>query len=192
MRSSCCAGWFVRNTAVNLAQLHIASGFGFLSDRAGFNVETFLPFSPDDTYGYSILAGLVDTIIVSVLGIVIATVVGILVGVARLSSNLLVRMLATTYVETFRNIPPLLVIFFWYFAVIAALPEPRNALQFGLDISLSNRGFFMPKPVFGHAFLWTVVAFLVGLAGALMIAAGRTPGRCGRARRSLPSGRASA
>lgn len=159
-------GWFVRNTAENLAELHIASGFDFLNDRAGFNVETFLPFTPDDTYGYSILAGLVDTIVVAVLGIVIATVVGLLVGIARLSRNWLIRALATVYVETFRNIPPLLVIFFWYFAVIAALPAPRDAIQFGLDISLSNRGFFMPRPVFGAAFLWTVLAFLVGLVVA--------------------------
>ena len=161
--------WFVRNTAENLAQLHIASGFGFLSDRAGFNVQTFLPFTPDDTYGYSILAGLVDTIIVSVLGIVIATIIGVLVGVARLSSNALIRLLATTYVETFRNIPPLLVIFFWYFAVIAALPEPRNAIQLGSDFSLSNRGFFMPRPIFGSGFEWTIVAFVLGLVGAWVI-----------------------
>ena len=162
-------GWFVRNTADNLAELHIASGYGFLGARAGFNVEAFLPFSPDDSYGYSIVVGLVDTLIVSILGIVIATVVGLIVGVARLSRNWLVRMLATIYVETFRNIPPLLVILFWYFAVIAALPDPRNALQFGLDISLSNRGFFMPRPVFGPGFWLTVAAFVIGLLGAWAI-----------------------
>jgi general L-amino acid transport system permease protein len=169
-------GWFVRNTAENLAELHIASGFGFLSNRAGFNVQTFLPFTPDDTYGYSLLAGFVDTMVVSVLGIVIATVVGVLVGIARLSSNLLVRWLGTVYVETFRNIPPLLVILFWYFAVIQALPEPRNALDFGLHISLSNRGFFMPRPIFGSAFVWTLAAFVIGLLGAWLI------GRWARAR----------
>jgi general L-amino acid transport system permease protein len=163
------AGWFIRNTADNLAQLHIASGFGFLQDRAGFNVQTFLPFSPDDSYGWSLVVGLVDTIIVSVLGIVIATVVGLVVGVARLSRNWLIRALATVYVEVFRNIPPLLVIFFWYFAVISALPSPRDAVQFGLGISLSNRGFFTPRPVFGAAFEWTVAAFVVGLVGAWVI-----------------------
>jgi general L-amino acid transport system permease protein len=162
-------GWFVHNTATNLQRLHIASGLGFLRDRAGFNVQTFLPYTPDDTYGYAILAGFVDTIIVSVLGIVIATIIGLIVGIARLSNNWLVRTLATVYVETFRNIPPLLVIFFWYFAVIASLPEPRDAIQFGLDISLSNRGFYMPRPVFGPGFGWTVVAFVVGLIGAWLI-----------------------
>jgi len=160
------AVWFVHNTAENLARLNIASGYGFLKNRAGFNVQTFLPYTPDDTYGYALLAGLVDTIIVSVLGIVIATVAGLIVGIARLSQNWLIRTLATVYVEIFRNIPPLLVIFFWYFAVIAALPEPRNAIQFGLDISLSNRGFYMPRPVFGPGFAWTIAAFVIGIAGA--------------------------
>jgi general L-amino acid transport system permease protein len=162
-------GWFVRNTADNLAQLHIASGYGFLNNRAGFNIAAFMPFSPDDSYGYSILVGLVDTLVVSVLGIAIATIVGLVVGIARLSRNWLVRMLASVYVETFRNIPPLLVILFWYFAVIGALPEPRNAIQFGLDISLSNRGFFMPRPVFGAAFWITGLAFVAGLAGAWLL-----------------------
>jgi general L-amino acid transport system permease protein len=162
-------GWLVRNTVTNLAALHIASGFDFLSARAGFNVETFLPFTPDESYGFALWAGFVDTIIVSVLGIVIATAVGLLVGVARLSSNWLMRTLATIYVETFRNIPPLLVIFFWYFAVISALPNPRDAIQFGLGVSLSNRGFFLPKPVFGDGFVWTIAAFVVGLVAAFLL-----------------------
>jgi general L-amino acid transport system permease protein len=162
-------GWFVRNTADNLAQLHIASGFDFLHARAGFNVETFIGFTPDSTYGYALLAGIVDTIVVAVLGIVLATILGLIVGIARLSSNWLIRGLGTVYVEIFRNIPPLLVIFFWYFAVIAALPAPRDALQFGLDISLSNRGFFMPRPLFGAGFEWTIAALVaaIGLAGAV-------------------------
>ena len=175
-------GWFVRNTADNLAQLHIASGFDFLHNRAGFNVETFLDFTPDSTYGYALLAGLVDTIVVALLGIVLATVLGLLVGIARLSSNWLIRGVGTVYVEIFRNIPPLLVIFFWYFAVIAALPAPRDALQFGLDISLSNRGFFMPRPLFGEGFQWTALALVVGIG--LAVATGRWARR-----RHLASGR---
>lgn len=161
--------WLIHNTTENLAQLNIASGFAFLNARAGFNVQTFLPFTPDSTYGFAILAGLVDTIVVAVLGIIIATIVGLIVGVARLSNNFLIRMLATVYVETFRNIPPLLVIVFWYFAVIAALPAPRDAIQFGLDISLSNRGIYMPKPVFGDNFLLTLGAFFIGLIGAWLL-----------------------
>lgn len=168
--------WIVNNTTANLATLHIASGFAFLEDRAGFDVAAFLPFSPDDSYGYALWIGLVDTIIVSVLGIVIATLVGVLVGVARLSQNWLVRQLASIYVETFRNIPPLLVLFFWYFAVLAVLPNPRDAILFPLDVSLSNRGLIMPRPLFGERFGWTVAAFLLGLAIALLV------GRWARAR----------
>ncbi|HVX81088.1 MAG: amino acid ABC transporter permease [Devosia sp.] len=175
-------GWFVRNTVQNLAQLHIASGFGFLGDRAGFNVQTFLPFTPESTYGFALLAGLVDTIIVSLLGIAIATIVGLLLGVARLSKNWLIRTLAAFYIESFRNIPPLLVILFLYFAVIGALPDPRNAVQFGLGISLSNRGFFMPRPIFADDFWWTPVALLAGVLLAFAIGrwARRRQARTGR------------
>jgi general L-amino acid transport system permease protein len=161
--------WIVNNTAANLRTLHIASGFAFLEGRAGFDVAAFLPFSPDDTYGYALWVGLVDTLIVSVLGIVIATVVGVIVGIARLSSNWLIRLLASVYVETFRNIPPLLVLFFWYFGVLAVLPNPRDAITFSFDVSLSNRGLIMPRPLFGELFGWTVGAFVLGLAIAFVL-----------------------
>ncbi|MDR3471203.1 MAG: amino acid ABC transporter permease [Devosia sp.] len=158
--------WLAHNTATNLTDRHIASGFGFLAQRSSFDIVTFLPLTADDSYGYALLAGLFDTIVVSVLGIIIATVVGVIVGIARLSTNWLIRSLATVYVETLRNIPPLLVILFWYLAVIATLPSPRDAITLGPDLSLSNRGFFMPRPVFGELFIWTVVAFVIGLIGA--------------------------
>src|SRR6185437_5116905 len=162
-------GWVIRNTTQNLANLHIASGWAFLSGRAGFGVQTFLPFSADDTYGYGLWVGFVDTIIVSVLGIVMATVIGIVIGVARLSTNWLIRTLASVYVEIFRNVPPLLVIFFWYFAVLAVLPNPRSAISLGLDFSLSNRGLTMPRPVTGPLFPATVVALVIGLIGAYLL-----------------------
>ena len=162
-------GWVIRNTTENLANLHIASGWAFLSGRAGFGVQTFLPFTADDTYGYGLWVGFVDTIIVSVLGIVMATVIGIVIGVARLSTNWLIRTLASVYVEIFRNVPPLLVIFFWYFAVLAVLPNPRSAISLGLDFSLSNRGLTMPRPVTGPLFPATVVALVIGLIGAYLL-----------------------
>ncbi|HTJ59036.1 MAG TPA: amino acid ABC transporter permease [Devosiaceae bacterium] len=161
--------WLVHNTAVNLADRHIASGFGFLNQRSSFDIVTFLPLTAEDSYGRAILAGLVDTIIVSVLAIIIATIVGVLVGIARLSSNWLIRALSTVYVETLRNIPPLLVILFWYLAVIAALPSPRDAITLGSAISLSNRGFYMPKPIFGAPFVWTVGAFAISLVVAYFV-----------------------
>ena len=156
-------GWLAHNTTTNLHDRGIASGFGFLSQRAGFDMTTFLNTTSSSTYGFMMLAGLVDTVIASAVAIVLATILGLIVGIARLSTNWLVRAFATVYVELLRNIPPLLVILFWYLAVIATLPNIRDALQLGPDISLSNRGFFMPKPIFGDGFVWTVVAFVVSL-----------------------------
>lgn len=161
--------WIIRNTAINLANLKIASGFDFLEARAGFNVATFLPFTADDTYGYALLAGLLDTVVVSLLGIFIATLVGVLVGIGRLSQNWLIRAICSIYVETFRNIPPLLVLFFWYFGVLAVLPNPRDAITFPLDVSLSNRGLIMPRPLFHDGFGWTVAAVIAGLILAYLV-----------------------
>jgi general L-amino acid transport system permease protein len=155
--------WLANNTVNNLRERGIASGFGFLGKRAGFDISTFLATNSDSTYGYMLLGGLVDTIVVSLLAIVIATIFGVIVGVARLSQNWLVRMIATVYVELFRNIPPLLVLLFWYLAVIAALPNIRDAIQILPGVSLSNRGFFMPRPVPGEGFVWTLGAVVIGL-----------------------------
>ncbi|HEX4297134.1 MAG TPA: ABC transporter permease subunit, partial [Devosia sp.] len=161
--------WLAHNTVNNLHDRGIASGFGFLGRRAGFDITTFLPTNSDSTYGYMMLAGLVDTIVVSILSIVIATIFGVIVGIARLSRNWLIRTIATVYVETLRNIPPLLVILFWYLAVIAALPNIRDAIQLGPDISLSNRGVFVPRPIFGDGFQYTVIAFVVALIVAYAV-----------------------
>ncbi|SEQ01300.1 general L-amino acid ABC transporter membrane protein [Faunimonas pinastri] len=159
--------WLGHNTAQNLQRLHIASGFGFLNERAGFNIgQSLIPYSGDRSYGYALLVGIINTIEVAILGIVIATIVGVLVGVGRLSSNWLIRQLATVYVELFRNIPPLLVIFFWYFGVLAVLPNPRDAINLGLGFSLSNRGLFTPKPIFEHGALYVGIAILVGIVAA--------------------------
>jgi len=155
--------WLAHNTTTNLRDRGIASGFGFLNQRAGFDMVTFLNVTAESTYGYMLLAGLVDTIVVSILAIVIATILGLIVGVARLSSNWLIRTIATVYVEVLRNIPPLLVILFFYLAVLATLPDVKNAIQIGPDFSLSNRGLFMPAPVFGATFHFVVIAFVVSL-----------------------------
>ena len=123
-------GWIYHNTTTNLHDRGIATGFGFLGQRSGFDISTFLPTTSDSTYGYMLLAGLLDTIVVSLLSIVIATILGLIVGISRLSSNWLIRTIATIYVEFFRNIPPLIVILFWYLAVIAALPNIRDAIPY--------------------------------------------------------------
>jgi len=156
-------GWIANNTVTNLRERGIASGFGFLGQRAGFDMTTLLPVTSDSTYGEMLVAGLVDTIVVSFFAIVLATILGLIVGIARLSSNWLVRTIATIYVEVLRNIPPLLVILFWYLAVIAAFPSIREAIQLGPDFSLSNRGIFMPRPVFGANFHYVLIAFVISL-----------------------------
>jgi general L-amino acid transport system permease protein len=162
-------GWLAHNTVTNLHDRGIASGFAFLGQRAGFDIVTFLPTNSESTYGYMMLAGLVDTIVVSILSIVIATIFGLIVGIARLSSNWLIRTIATLYVEILRNIPPLLVILFWYLAVLAALPNIKDAIQLGPDFSLSNRGVFMPRPVFGANFNYVLGAFVVSLIAAWVL-----------------------
>ncbi|NLH81406.1 MAG: ABC transporter permease subunit, partial [Phyllobacteriaceae bacterium] len=120
--------WFVDNTIDNLRRSNIASGFGFLAGRAGFDIsETLIPYSSDSTYGRALVVGFLNMLLVAAMAIVASTVVGFLVGIGRLSNNWLVAKLATVYVEIFRNIPPLLIVFFWYVGVISLLPQVRQA-----------------------------------------------------------------
>ena len=157
------AGWIINNTAQNLQRSHIASGYGFLEDRAGFEIgQSPISYTPDRTYGYALFVGFLNTLVVAGLGIVAATVVGFLVGIGRLSVNWLIRKLCTVYVEVFRNIPPLLVILFWYFGVIAVLPNPRDAIDTGIGISLSNRGAFMPRLLFHPGAGWIGISLPCG------------------------------
>jgi general L-amino acid transport system permease protein len=158
--------WFANNTITNLHDRGIASGFEFLGRRAGFDMNTLLDTNSSSTYGFMLLAGLVDTVVVAIFSIAIATVLGLIIGVSRLSSNWLIRTIATVYVEFFRNIPPLIVILFWYLGVLAALPNIRDAIQLGPDFSLSNRGIFMPRPIFGPNFHVVVIAFVLSLVSA--------------------------
>jgi general L-amino acid transport system permease protein len=155
--------WFTHNTTTNLRERGIASGFDFLGKRAGFDMTTFLDTNSSSTYGYMLLAGLLDTIVVAILAIIIASILGLIIGISRLSKNWLIRTIATVYVEFFRNIPPLIVILFWYLGVLAALPGIKDAIQLGPDFSLSNRGIFMPKPVFGPNFHIVLIAFVISL-----------------------------
>ncbi|MCW4114474.1 amino acid ABC transporter permease [Aurantimonas sp. MSK8Z-1] len=165
------AWWIVDNTARNLAQAHIASGFGFLTTRSGFDISQHaIDYSSNATYGRAIVVGIVNTIIIAVTGIVMATILGFLIGIGRLSHNFLIRSLSTVYVETFRNIPPLLVILFWYFGVLAVLPQPRGAISLPLGGYISNRGLQTPSAQF-EAIAWlTFAALVVGLIVTWMIA----------------------
>ena len=121
--------YIVHNTLTNLQRQGIASGFRFLGTTAGFDIGfTLIDYSAVSTYGRAFWVGLLNTLLVSAIGIVLATIVGFIIGIARLSTNWLVARLATVYIETVRNIPLLLQLLFWYFAVLQALPHPRDSL----------------------------------------------------------------
>ncbi|MBP3142117.1 amino acid ABC transporter permease [Aliivibrio fischeri] len=139
----------VNNALSNLESRGIATGLGFLDQEAGFGIGLSL-VEYDETYSYgrTFVVGLLNTALVSVLGIFFATILGFAVGIARLSSNWLVSRCAAVYIETFRNIPLLLQIFFWYFAVLQALPSPRQSLSLGESVFLNVRGLFFPSPIF--------------------------------------------
>jgi len=137
----------VSNTLDNLTRQNIATGFGFLTREAAFGIsESAIAYSPADTYARALLVGLLNTLKVTVAGIVLATAIGLIVGLARLSSNGLVARLAAVYVEAIRNVPVLLQLFFWYAIVTQALPPPRAAVEPIAGVFLSNRGIAIPWP----------------------------------------------
>ncbi|WP_320201721.1 amino acid ABC transporter permease [Agrobacterium sp. rho-13.3] len=157
--------WMIAsNTIHNLQRSNISSGFGFLNGRAGFDIgQSLIDYNNDNTFGRALIVGLLNTLQVAILGIITASIIGFIVGIARLSSNWLISKLAQTYVEIFRNLPPLLVIFFWYKGVITILPQARDSLQLPLGTVLNNRGFFYPKALWGEGAWLIPLAFLAGI-----------------------------
>lgn len=164
------AAYIIANTAHNLRERGIASGFDFLGRQAGFDISiTLIPYTVESSYGRVFWVGLVNTLVLSFVGIVLATIWGFVLGILRLSSNWLIRKLAATYLETLRNIPLALQIVFWYFGVIAALPVVRNAIDIDGVIFLHNRGISFPKIVPEAGFLAVPIAFGIGLVLAFLI-----------------------
>jgi len=163
--------WIVGNTVTNLQRANIASGFGFLKGRAGFDVsQTLISYNSDSTYARAFLVGLVNTLYVAGLGVVTASIIGFLVGIGRLSRNWLIRKLCTVYVEVFRNIPPLLVIFFWYFGILSTLPSVRESISGPLHTYINTRGFFMPAPVWGEGAWLMLAALALGIVASFVVA----------------------
>jgi len=162
--------FIANNTIHNLEQRGISTGFAFLKQKAGFGIiQHLIPYTENDTYGRTFIVGLLNTILVSVLGIICATILGFIVGVARLSSNWLVSKLAGIYIETFRNLPLLLQIFFWYFAVLRALPSPRHSLHIGEKFFLNIRGVYLPNPIFQQGFGWVEGAFILAVLATIIL-----------------------
>ncbi|TCK31726.1 amino acid ABC transporter membrane protein 1 (PAAT family) [Ancylobacter aquaticus] len=162
-------GWsFTENARDNLAAQKIATGFGFLDNTAGFGInQTLIPYSETSTYGRAFVVGLLNTLLVAVVGIILATIIGFLVGIGRLSKNFVVRTISTVYVEVLRNLPPLFQILFWYLAVLSAMPGPRNSISLFGEVFISNRGIIIPRPLFGDGA--GIVVWAIGLAIFLAI-----------------------
>lgn len=161
----------VSNAAENLRRANIASGFGFMEQPAGFDInQAFIPYSSaTSTYGEAFVVGLLNTLIVAVIGIVLATIIGFAMGIARLSKNWLLAKVASAYVEIIRNLPLLLQLLFWYNAVLATLPSARDSLSLGAGFYLNVRGLAMPAPVYNWDAFAIPLAAAIGLAASLVI-----------------------
>jgi general L-amino acid transport system permease protein len=160
----------IDNTITNLQRQNIASGFGFLENPAGFGIAlTLVEYTEQSSYGRALLIGFLNTLLVAVIGIFVATTLGFTLGVARLSSNWLVAKIATVYVEVVRNVPLLLQIFFWYFAVLRALPLPRDSLSLLEVAFLNNRGIYVPALLLEGNGLILGLSVLIGIVAAWLV-----------------------
>ncbi len=162
--------FLINNVLVNLERRGIASGFEFLSSTAGFGIILHLmDYSEESSYGSAFLVGLLNTLLVSALGILFATILGFIVGLGRLSQNWLVARLAGVYVEIVRNIPLLLQIFFWYFTILVPLPSPRQSMTMGGIIFLNNRGLQFPAPSFEAGFSTVLMALFIAMVAVILV-----------------------
>ena len=156
--------WLVGNVVSNLERQNVASGFGFFNERAGFGInQTLIDYNEDNSYGRVLVVGLLNTLLVSVLGIAAASFLGFVIGIGRLSQNWLISKLAMVYIEIFRNVPLLLQIMFWYFGVLRNLPVPRQSLDLGELMFLNNRGFVLPAIEAGAGAIWYGLAAIIGI-----------------------------
>ncbi len=155
------------NTSANLEKQGIATGFRFMGTTAGFGIITHLiDYTEASSYGRAFAVGFLNTMLVAFTGIIAATIIGVFIGIARLSKNWLISHLAMVYIELFRNIPLLLQIFFWYFAVLRALPQPKNSVNFMDGVFINNRGIYLPSAIYEEGFslvLWVLFIAIVAV-----------------------------
>ena len=159
-------GFFSFNAQVNMENRGITFGYGFLSQESSFDVQfSLIEFDGSHSYFRAYLVGLLNTILVSVIGIIFATIIGVVVGIARLSNNYLINKTAAVYVEFFRNIPLLLQIFFWYFAALRALPLPQDTEPMFGVFFLTIKGFFVPAFVWNNLdiFIYSIIAAIISI-----------------------------
>lgn len=167
-------GWIayeiVSNARANLENQHIAAGFGFLGNNAGFDVnQTLISYTGSDTFLRVFLVGLLNTLVVSVVGIVFATLIGFIVALCRLSPNWLLSRVGEIYVEIIRNLPVLFQILFWYLAVLAALPNPRQSISLLGIAFVSNRGLVIPRPIGESGFEAFLAVLVLGIVASLAL-----------------------
>jgi general L-amino acid transport system permease protein len=166
----------VVNARANLQAQRITSGFGFLGNTAGFDVsQNLIPYSGSDTYTRVFFVGLLNTLLVALIGIFFATLIGFIVALGRLSPNWLLSRISGGYVELIRNFPLLFQILFWYLAVLAALPNPRQSIALFGSFFLSNRGLVIPRPIAEPGLEPFAIALLVAVVAALLL---RSYARC--------------
>jgi general L-amino acid transport system permease protein len=163
-------GWYlVRNTSANLAARHIATGFGFLDRVAGIPIgESLIPYDPSvNTYGRALWIGVLNTMKVAVIGVFLATILGTIIGIGRLSKNWLLAKLTAFYVETLRDVPLLLQLLFWY-TILQGLPGPKQSWHIGSVAFLSNRGMRLPLLEWQPAHTWALLAFIAGFIATML------------------------
>lgn len=163
--------WYIgTNTLANIEQRGIQTGFGFLQGTAGFGIDQSpIPYTEEDTHGRVFIVGLLNTIIIAFVGIVFSTIVGLIIGILRLSNNWLIAKLAKAYIDFFRNIPLLLQILFWYNVVLRAMPSPKQSFSFFDSIFINNRGFYFPKPEYNMTFFAILIGFVVAIVGIFFL-----------------------
>ena len=162
--------YIIGNTLDNLERQGIASGFDFLNTAAGFAIiQTLVDYSESSSHGMVFVVGLLNTLVVAFFSVVLATFLGFIIGVARLSDNWVVSKMATVYIEIIRNIPLLLQIFFWYFGVVRNLPGPKESMDVFGSFFLNNRGLYSPSPVPESGFSLVIVAFVIGIVATVVV-----------------------
>jgi general L-amino acid transport system permease protein len=162
--------WLITNAIINLRAQGKTFGFDFLWNTAGFDIFfKLIPYDRESTYFDVFKVGLLNTLLVSVIGIILATILGFILGISRLSKNWLVANIAAVYVEVTRNIPPLLQLFIWYFAVLKVMPPVKQSFAWGDVFFLNGRGLYGPTPVFDDRFIWAFAAFVLSIVAAIVM-----------------------
>src|SRR3954451_25006078 len=160
----------VANVRANLATQGITSGFGFLKNTSGFDInQSLIPYSGSPTYAHVLVVGVLNTLLVSVIGIFLASLIGFIVPLGRLSPNWLLSRVAGAYVELIRNLPLLFQILFWYLAVLAALPNPRQSISIFGSFYLSNRGLVVPRPIGDAGLEPFAIAVVIAIVASLLL-----------------------